>query len=117
MELGVGYADRGAALTIAETARSTEAESVDATVNDDGLGPVGDVPLLDQVRRSTSAPATASSSAQIISVGEADGVVRRRAGHLPLDLAPPATTLFTRASYVECTATVPAAGSDPAAGC
>ena len=54
---------------------------------------------------------------QIISVGEVDGVVRRVMGVYRLDLAAPATTLFSRAGYVECTSTVPADGTDPAAGC
>ena len=91
-------------------------EPLDATVDDDGLG---DPATYRYWIKTTVDLGTGDSlvERQIIAVGEVDGVVRRVLGTYRLDLAPPATALFSRAGYVECTATSPAAGADPAAGC
>ncbi len=114
LDIGVG------ALTLELVATGdcalSESEAIDETVNDDGLGASASFRYW---IKSAVDLGTGDSLVQrkIISVGEADGVVRRVMGTYQLDLAPPATTLFSRASYVECTATVPADGTDPEAGC
>ena len=94
----------------------SESEPLDATVDDDGLGQSA---TFRYWIKSNVDLGTGDSLVHrdIVSVGEVDGVVRRVLGTYRLDLAPPATTLFSRSSYVECTATVPAAGTDPTAGC
>lgn len=95
---------------------STEAETVDETVDDDGLGPSA---TFRYWIKSVADLGTGDSLVErrIVSVGEAGGIVRRVMGSYRLDLAAPATTLFSRASYAECTATVPDGGTDPTAGC
>jgi hypothetical protein len=94
----------------------SDAESLDATVDDDGLGRPA---TFRYWIKSVVDLGTGDSliERRIVSVGEVDGVARRVMGIYRLDLAPPATALFSRASYVECTSAVPAAGTDPAAGC
>jgi hypothetical protein len=93
----------------------SDAEAVDETVDDDGLGPSATFRYW--IKSVVGVGTDNLVERRIVSVGEADGVVRRVMGVYRVDLAPPATTLFNRASYVECTATVPDAGTDPTEGC
>lgn len=95
---------------------STDAETIDQTVDDDGLGQSASFRywVKSEVDLGTG---DSLVKRRIVSVGEVDGVVRRVMGTYRLDVAAPATTLFSRESYAECTATVPGAGTDPAAGC
>ena len=53
----------------------------------------------------------------IVAVGESNGVVRRVMGRYALDLSAPVTALTKRVAYAECTAEVPAPGTDPTTGC
>jgi hypothetical protein len=114
LELGVGNTSVEL-VTMAECA-ATDAESVDATVDDDGLGQSATFRywVKSEVDLGTG---DSLVKRRIVSVGEVDGITRRVMGTYRLDVAAPATALFTRESYAECTATVPSAGSDPAAGC
>jgi hypothetical protein len=93
----------------------SDSEAVDETVDDDGLGPSATFRYW--IKSVVGVGTDNVVERRIVSVGEADGVVRRVMGVYRLDLAPPATTLFSRVSYVECTATVPDGGSDPTEGC
>ena len=95
---------------------ATDAEAVDETIDGDG---VGEPASFRYWIKSAIDLGTGDNLVyrEIVSVGEAGGVVRRVMGRYAVDLAPPATTLFSRVSYVECTAVVPAAGANPSAGC
>jgi hypothetical protein len=114
LELAVGTV--AVAHVSVDQCASTDAETVDATVDDDGLGPSA---TFRYWIKSVADLGTGDNliERRIVSVGEAGGIVRRVMGSYRLDLAAPATTLFSRASYAECTATVPDAGTDPTAGC
>lgn len=95
---------------------SSAAETVDGSVGDDGLG--GSATYRYWIKLGATIPANPNVLYRdIVSVGEANGVVRRVMGRYALDLSAPATALTKRVSYSECDAEVPAAGTDPTTGC
>ena len=116
LQVGVGPTFTATLLTSAACAPS-EAEQIDASVNDDGLGPPASFRYWIKLGANVLVGGHSVLERQIVSVGEVDGVVRRAMGTYRFDLEAPLSALVTRTSWVECTATFPADGTDPTAGC
>lgn len=108
----------GSAVVVSSTGcPASAAERVDEEVNGDGVGDPAEFRYWVKLGGNVGTPQAPLLERKVVAVGDADGVVRRVMATYRVDLRAPVAALLTRTSWVECTAKVPAPGSDPAAGC
>ncbi len=114
LSLGVGSLEVNFA---AGTCAASSDETIDATVDDDGLGPSAKFRYYVRTGVNVLVAGEPTVERRVVSVGEVDGVTGRAMGVYRVELdAAELNALFERELYVTCTDDQPP-GGDPTVGC